>query len=85
MIARHKVATIVIVDRKPLVEQWRDRLISHLVLGAKRIGQLGGGRDKPTGVVDLAMAQTLARREDVAELTAAYGMAIVDECHHVWA
>jgi superfamily II DNA or RNA helicase len=34
-------------------------------------------------VVDLAMVQSLARREDLAELTERYGLVIVDECHHV--
>jgi hypothetical protein len=27
--------------------------------------------------------QTLARRDDVAELTAGYGLIVADECHHV--
>ena len=29
------------------------------------------------------MAQSLARRDDAASITAIYGMVIVDECHHV--
>jgi superfamily II DNA or RNA helicase len=82
-IARHQVPTLVIVDRKPLMEQWRDRLVTHLDLNPKQIGQLGGGRTKATGVVDVAMVQSLARRDDLRELTAAYGLVIVDECHHV--
>ncbi|HUP73323.1 MAG TPA: DEAD/DEAH box helicase family protein [Acidimicrobiales bacterium] len=83
LIARHAVPTLVIVDRKPLVEQWRDRLITHLDLNAKQIGQLGGGRNKATGIVDVAMVQSLARREDLATFSAGYGLVIVDECHHV--
>ncbi len=83
LIARHEVSTLVIVDRKPLVEQWRDRLITHLSLDAKQIGQLGGGRNRATGIVDVAMVQTLARREDLAAVTTGYGLVIVDECHHV--
>jgi superfamily II DNA or RNA helicase len=83
LIARHEVSTLVIVDRKPLVEQWRDRLNTHLSLTARQIGQLGGGRNRASGIVDVAMVQTLARREDLAALTAGYGLAIVDECHHV--
>jgi len=83
LIARHGVPTLVIVDRKPLVEQWQDRLITHLDLKAKDVGQVGGGRNKPTGVVDVAMVQSLAQRDDLPELTAGYGLVIVDECHHV--
>ncbi len=81
-IAHHRVPTLVIVDRQPLVEQWRERLMTDLGLNKQRIGQLGGGR-KASGVVDLAMAQGLARRDDLEELTARYGLVVVDECHHV--
>jgi superfamily II DNA or RNA helicase len=83
LIARHQLPTLVIVDRKPLVEQWRDRLITHLDLSPQDVGQLGGGSSKPTGVVDVAMVQSLARRDDLAQLTGGYGLVIVDECHHV--
>jgi superfamily II DNA or RNA helicase len=34
-------------------------------------------------VVDVAMAQSLARRDDLDELDGRYGLVIVDECHHV--
>jgi superfamily II DNA or RNA helicase len=34
-------------------------------------------------VVDVATLQTLAKRTDLAELSAAYGLVIVDECHHL--
>lgn len=83
LVARHQIPTLVIVDRKPLVEQWKDRLATHLDLKAKQIGQIGGGRNKATGIVDVAMVQSLARRDDIAELTTGYGMVVVDECHHV--
>ncbi len=33
--AHHQVPALVIVDRQPLVEQWRDRLAQHLSLGKK--------------------------------------------------
>ena len=46
-------------------------------------GQLGGGRTKIHGTVDVAMLQTLARRDDIPILTADYGLVVVDECHHV--
>lgn len=46
-------------------------------------GQLGGGRTRRSGIVDLASLQTLSRRDDLTELLAGYGLVIVDECHHV--
>ena len=83
LIAHHRVPSLVLVDREPLVEQWRDRLVTHLDLEPKQVGQLGGGRNKQTGIVDVAMVQSLARREDIAEVTSRYGLVVVDECHHV--
>jgi superfamily II DNA or RNA helicase len=83
LIAHHRRPTLIIVDRKPLVEQWTERLVTHLGLAAKEIGQVGGGRNKTTGIVDIAMAQSLARREDLDEMSSHYGFVVVDECHHV--
>jgi superfamily II DNA or RNA helicase len=83
VIAHRAVPTLVIVDRQPLLEQWRERLVTHLGMNRKQIGVVGAGRSRPHGVVDIAMVQSLARRDDVAGLTAGYGFVVVDECHHV--
>jgi len=42
-----------------------------------------GSGPTPTGRVDVAMIQSLVRRESVADLVTGYGQVIVDECHHL--
>ena len=79
-IESRSTSTLVLVDRKALADQWRDRISSHLSFAC---GQIGGGRSKTTGILDIALLPTLARRDNVEDITASYGFVIVDECHHV--
>ncbi len=85
LIAHHRVPTLVLVDRAPLMDQWRERLTTVLDIDPGQIGQLGGGKTRPTGVIDLAMMQTVARMDDAAERLGGYGLVIVDEVHHAGA
>ena len=82
-IAKRKTNTLILVHRKPLMEQWRKQLSDFLGLDVQKIGQIGGGKDKATGVLDVAMIQSLGDKGGVDDRVADYGFVIVDECHHV--
>ena len=83
LIAQRGVNTLILVHRQQLLEQWVERLSSFLGLPAKTIGRLGGGRNKLTGALDVALIQSLVRKEVVDDCVADYGHLIVDECHHI--
>src|SRR6266540_3139079 len=85
ILAARGLPTLVLVHRKPLLDQWHAQLVGTLDLDAKQLGQLGGGRNRPTGVVDLAMIQSLTRLApaDLVALFGRYGLVVVDECHHI--
>lgn len=83
LIARRARNTLILVHRTQLVEQWIARLAMFLGVEAKRIGQIGGGRREPNGELDVAMIQSLVRRDRVDDCVATYGHVVVDECHHV--
>lgn len=65
------------------MEQWVAQLSRFLGIGVKDIGRWGGGHKRLTGKIDVALMQSLVRREVVADLVADYGHLVVDECHHV--
>ena len=83
LIASRGCSTLVLVHRKPLVEQWTERLCEFLQITPRSIGRLGAGRRRLTQQLDIAMVQTLARRDDLHDVVRAYGHVVVDECHHV--
>jgi superfamily II DNA or RNA helicase len=46
------------------------------------IGQLGAGKNNLSGIVDIAIMQSLSRQGEVKACVKNYGMIIADECHH---
>ena len=98
LIAERKTNTLVLVHRQQLLTQWITRLSEFLnikeelpALEKKRgrqkrqslIGQLGGGKENLTGIIDVAIIQSLYRGNEIKDFIKNYGMVIVDECHHV--
>ncbi|MBA3402288.1 MAG: DEAD/DEAH box helicase family protein [Actinobacteria bacterium] len=83
VIAARGLPTLVLTHSKPLLEQWRAQLQALLDLPSKEIGQIGGGRRRLTGNVDLGMIQSLKTIDDPEAFFSSYGHVVVDECHHL--
>jgi len=83
LIAKRKVNALVLVHRQQLLDQWRERLAMFLNMSVASIGQIGGGKARRSGCVDVAVIQSLYQKEAVKDLVADYGQVIVDECHHI--
>jgi len=83
VMAQRNVNTLILVHRAQLIDQWRERLAQFLDMPASNVGQLGGGKKKRTGLIDVATIQSLGRRGAVSDIVAEYGQVIVDECHHI--
>lgn len=102
LIGKRKVNTLILVHLKHLLDQWKDRLkqflnieeILAIEVQQKRgrpkkrslIGDLSGGKDRRSGLIDVALIQSLCTKDEdkvVNHCLQDYGMVIVDECHHI--
>ena len=83
VLAQRQVNTLIIVHRRQLLDQWLERIAMFLNVPKKQVGKIGGGRNKPTGVIDVAIMQSLTKNHEVDDLVANYGLVIFDECHHL--
>jgi superfamily II DNA or RNA helicase len=83
LIANRKVNTLVLVHRRQLMDQWRERLALFLGVPLEEIGQVSGGKKRVTGSIDIGLLQSLNRKGEVKDMVAGYGQIIVDECHHI--
>lgn len=83
MIAERGVNVLVLVHRRQLMDQWIERLGEFLNTAPGMIGKIGGGKRKPSGLIDIALIQSLVRKGEVDDIVDDYGHLIVDECHHL--
>jgi superfamily II DNA or RNA helicase len=100
LIGQHKTNTLILVQSSALLEQWKTALEQFLdireilpELPKKRgrrkkphlIGQIGAGKSTRSGIIDIAIMQSLfeGAEKTVKPFVADYGMVIVDECHHI--
>jgi len=83
MIAKRKANTLILVHSRQLLDQWKERL--RAFLPEAEIGVIGGGKKRPTGIIDIATYQSLINKKDntISPIVQDYGHVIVDECHHV--
>lgn len=85
LIAGRATNTLILVHRTELLKQWQERLQAFLGIGKEIVGTIGGGKARPTGLIDIAVMQSLSRQGEVNPLVENYGQVIVDECHHIGA
>lgn len=83
MIAARKTNTLVLVNRKQLMEQWRVQIANFLNIPIQEVGQIGEGKNLRTGKIDVAMLQTIQGKGEVQDYISEYGHVVVDECHHI--
>jgi superfamily II DNA or RNA helicase len=85
IIAQRGVNTLILVHRTELLKQWQARLQSFLTVEKGAVGVIGGGKNKPTGKIDIAVMQSISRQGEINSIVEKYGQVIVDECHHIGA
>ena len=98
LIAERKTNTLILTHRRQFQSQWITKLGEFLEVdeelpaaskkrGRKArqglIGQIGAGKENPSGIIDVAIMESLASGGEVKDCVKDYGMMIVDECHHV--
>ena len=82
LIAERKTNTLILVQSHALLEQWKKAIKQFLDFTS---GTIAAGKDKSTGIVDIAIVKSLVEKgsDEVKPRSYKYGMLIVDECHHV--
>lgn len=97
LIASRKCNTLILVHLQTLCDQWKKSLEQFLEIneslpepekkrGRRKtrtiIGQIGSGKNTSSGIIDIALIQSLVHEKEVDDIVRNYGMVIVDECHH---
>ena len=82
LIAERKTNTLILVQSHNLLEQWKKSIKQFLGITP---GTIAAGKDKTTGIVDIAIVNSLTEKgsDELRPRSYKYGMLIIDECHHV--
>ncbi len=70
LVAERGCRTLILVHRRPLMDQWIAQLSLFLGIEPKEIGQIGAGKKTGNGRLDVAMIQSLIRKEKVEDIVA---------------
>ncbi|MCP3663659.1 MAG: hypothetical protein GY696_14420 [Gammaproteobacteria bacterium] len=71
-----KQPTLIITHRQNIMSQWVESINNFLCIPNKDIGQYGGAKKKITSPFTVAMMQTLARADNIAEITNQFGFQV---------
>ncbi len=83
LIARRSLPALILVHRKQLLDQWKDRIQTFLGIPKTHIGEYSGIKKKSGTHVTVAMLQSFARLDKLQDMKNSFGTIIVDECHHI--
>ncbi len=74
---------LIIVHRRELLDQWKERIITSFWYSKEEIWQIGWGKNIIWKCITIAMIQGLSKMKNIAEISEKFGTIIVDECHHI--
>lgn len=86
IIADKKQPALIITHRKQIAEQWIERIQTFLGIPKNEIGKIGQGKAKAGKQITVAMIQSLSKeleKAETGEFINAFGLVIIDECHHI--
>jgi superfamily II DNA or RNA helicase len=81
-VADKQQPTLIVVHRKQLANQWMERIESFLGIPQKQVGRIGQGKSVIGKQITVATIQSLTKA-DLSEIHKAFGLIIIDECHHI--
>ncbi|MEF9917507.1 MAG: DEAD/DEAH box helicase family protein [Lachnospiraceae bacterium] len=98
LVAAHKVNTLILVHNTEIMKNWVEDFEKFLQIDEelpeyktptgrvkKRnsvIGRMYAGHNSVTGIIDVVMISSLGKKGEINQIVKAYGLVIMDECHH---